>query len=60
MAIPAIQESWGLEDDATVAEFSTQVYAAKFNSVSGSPGYVEDIFTLRGDLFTQDAPFVLH
>jgi hypothetical protein len=58
-AIPAIRESWGLEDDATVADFSAQVYAAKFNFISGSPGYVGDLFILQGDVLTGDAPFVL-
>jgi hypothetical protein len=59
MAIPDIRESWGLEDDATVAHFSAQVYAAKFNFISGSPGYVGDLFILQGDTLTGDAPFVL-
>jgi len=41
----------------TPADFSAQVYAAKFNFVSGSPGYVGDLFILQGD---GDAPMVLH
>jgi len=59
MAIPAIRESWGIEDDTTLADFSAQVYAAKFNFISGSPGYVGDLFILQGDALTGDAPFVL-
>jgi hypothetical protein len=59
LAIPAIRESWGLDDGATPAEFAAEVYAAKFNFVSGSPGYVGDLFILQGSHLTGDAPFVL-
>jgi hypothetical protein len=59
MAIPAIRESWGIEDDTTPADFAGEVYAAKFNFVSGSPGYVGDLFILQGSHLTGDAPFVL-
>jgi hypothetical protein len=59
MANPVVRESWGLESDhATLAEFSSQVYAAKFNFVSGSPGYVGELFILQGDHLTGDAPMV--
>jgi hypothetical protein len=59
MAIPAIRESWGLEGGATPTDFAAEVYAAKFNFVSGSPGYVGDLFILQGSYLTGDAPFVL-
>jgi hypothetical protein len=59
MAIPAIRESWGLEDGTTPADFAAEVYAARFNFVSGSPGYVGDLFILQGSYLTGDAPFVL-
>jgi hypothetical protein len=59
MAIPAIRESWGLEESATPADFAAEVYAAKFNFVSGSPGYVGDLFILQGSHLTGDAPLVL-
>ena len=59
MAIPAIRESWGIEDDTTPADFAAEVYAAKFNFISGSPGYVGDLFILQGSHLTGDAPFVL-
>jgi hypothetical protein len=59
MAIPTIRESWGIGADTTLADFSSQVYAAKFNFISGSPGYVGDLFILQGDTLTGDAPFVL-
>lgn len=60
MAVPAVRESWGIgPNNMTLAEFSSQVYAAKFNFVSGSPGYVGDLFILQGDALTGDAPLVL-
>ena len=59
MAIPAIQESWGLELDETPEHFARQVYAVKFHFVSGSPGYVGDLYILQGDVLTGDAPIVL-
>jgi hypothetical protein len=57
--IPAILESWGLEGSTTPADFAAEVYAARFNFVSGSPCYVGDLFILQGSHLTGDAPFVL-
>jgi len=59
MTIPVIRESWGLEDDTTPEEFASLVYAAKFNFMSGSPGYFGDLFILQGDHLTGDPPMVL-
>lgn len=59
MAISAIRESWGIEDGTSPAKFASEVYAAKFNFVSGSPGYAGDLFILQGSHLTGDAPFVL-
>jgi hypothetical protein len=59
MTVPVIRESWGIEDSTSMSDFSSQVYAAKFDFVSGSPGYVGDLFILQGDTLTGDAPFVL-
>jgi hypothetical protein len=58
MEIPVVRESWGIENDMTPVDFSAQVYAAKFNFVSGSPGYVGDLFILQGD--GGEAPLVVH
>jgi len=60
MAVPVIRESWGIDDDTTHDEFSSRIYAAKFNFVSGSPGYVGDLFVLQGDVLTGDPPMVLY
>jgi hypothetical protein len=59
MAVPTVRDAWGVERDTTPDEFSSWVYAVKFKFVSGSPGYVGDLFILQGDALTGDAPFVL-
>jgi hypothetical protein len=59
MEVPVIRESWGFDGHEQPTEFAAQVYAAKFKFVSGSPGYVGDLFILQGDTLTGDAPFVL-
>jgi hypothetical protein len=59
MTIPVIRESWGIDDETTLSEFSSQVYAARFDFISGSPGYVGDLFILQGDTLTGDAPMVV-
>jgi hypothetical protein len=48
MQLPVIRESWGLESE-TPEEFADMVYGVKFAFVSGSPGYVGDLFILNGD-----------
>ena len=58
MQVPEVRESWGIEDE-TPEEFADMVYGVKFEFMSGSPGYVGDIFILQGDTLTGDSPFVL-
>jgi hypothetical protein len=59
MTVPTVRDAWGIEQDTTPEEFSTLVYAVKFKFVSGSPGYVGDLFILQGDVLTGDGPMVL-
>ena len=59
MAVPEVRDAWGIESGETPYEFSTLVYAAKFKFVSGSPGYVGDLFILQGDALAGDPPMVL-
>lgn len=44
-----VREGWGLEPEDTPESFKSMVYAVKFKFVSGSPGYVGDLFILQGD-----------
>jgi hypothetical protein len=59
IAVPEVREGWGLADDVTASEFAGSVYAAKFDFVSGSPGYFGDLYILQGDALTGDPPMVL-
>ena len=59
IAVPAVREAWGLAGDVTPIEFESIVYGVKFNCVSGSPGYVGDIFGLHGDALSEVAPMAL-
>ena len=59
IAVPAVREAWGLADDVTPSEFAGSVYAAKFDFVSGSPGYIGDLYILQGDALTGYSPMVL-
>jgi len=47
--IAVIRESWGLDNDTTAEEFSNMVYGVRFDFVSGSPGYVGDLYIIHGD-----------
>lgn len=59
MEVPAVRDAWDIGDDMTVDEFESLVYGAKFNYVSGGPGYVGDLFILQGDALTEQSPMVL-
>lgn len=48
-SVPVIRESWDLEDDQDPLDLSSLAYCAKFNFVSGSPGFVGDLYILGGD-----------
>jgi hypothetical protein len=48
MQLPVVRDSWGL-DDETPEEFANMAYGAKFDFVSGGPGYVGDLYVLHGD-----------
>ena len=58
MQVQEVKESWGLTDE-NPEEFAANVYAVKFDFVSGSPGYVGALYIIQGDTLTGDAPFVL-
>ncbi len=61
MAVPKVRDAWGIEDNDPFRGLfgPDMVYAAKFKFVSGSPGYVGDLFILQGDALTDAAPMVL-
>ena len=55
-----IRESWGAQNAKEMGQiFDDSIYAVKFAFVSGSPGYVGDLYILQGDVLTGDAPLIL-
>ena len=59
IALPAVREAWGLEDDVDPLEFASVVYGARFNFVSGAPGCVGDLYIIQGDAINEAAPVKL-
>ena len=59
IGLARVREAWGLEDDVDPLDFASQVYAAKFDFVSGGPGYVGDLYILQGDALTEASSMVL-
>ena len=59
MEIEDIRQMWGLETETTPEEFSDIVYGVKFDFVSGSPGYVGDLFIIQGDTLIGAPPVML-
>jgi hypothetical protein len=47
--LTVIRESWGLEEGQYPLDLASLAYGARFEFVSGSPGYVGDIYILLGD-----------
>lgn len=56
---PAVREAWGLDENVTPDEFRSLVYGVKFDFMSGSPGYVGDVYILQGDHLTERPPMLL-
>ncbi len=48
-SLAVIRESWGLEDNQDALDLASRAYGAKFDFVSGGPGYVGDLYILLGD-----------
>lgn len=57
--LEAIREMWGAESAAEMAAILRDaVYAAKFDFVSGGPGYVDDLYILHGDALGEPVTLV--
>jgi hypothetical protein len=55
--LPVIRESWGLEENEDPLHIASLAYGAKFDFISGSPGYVGDVFVLLGDSLGEPMAF---
>jgi hypothetical protein len=48
VALPEFREAWGVTDE-TVEELVPRLYGARFDFVSGGPGYVGPLYLIYGD-----------
>jgi hypothetical protein len=56
-SLPVIRESWGLEEEQDPLDLASLAYGARFDFVSGSPGYVGNLYFLsRGCFGGADGP----
>jgi len=58
-SLAAVREAWSLDEDTDPLAFASQVYGAKFDFISGGPGYVGDLYLLQGDALDEVPPMVL-
>jgi hypothetical protein len=58
MALREVREGWGLEDDWSVEDFKSLVYAAKFDYITGGPGYFGDLYIVQGDSLQPPLVFI--
>jgi hypothetical protein len=56
--LPQIRAAWGLDDQSTPEEFARVCYGARFDFVSGGPGYCGDVYVLYGDALS-GVPIIL-
>ncbi len=57
-AIPEVREGWGLADDESVDHFKSLVYGAKFDYITGGPGYFGDLYIIQDDSLEPPLTFV--
>lgn len=58
VAIPEVREGWGLADDVSVDVFRSLVYGAKFDYITGGPGYFGDLYIVQGDSLQPPLAFI--
>ncbi len=58
---PDVRALWGLDNETgvTVDDWKASVYAVHFDFVSGSPGYVGDLYLIHGDYLADVPPAAL-
>jgi len=60
IALPAIRESWGLDDDTTPEQFAHMVYGVRFNFMSTASRYIGDLYILCGDALGEPVTLIRH
>ena len=57
-AMKSVRQMWGAENaEEMIKMLQGDIYAAKFDYMSGGPGYVGDLYVLLGDAY--DEPLTL-
>ena len=51
-----LQDMWGMENTTSMKEMLASIYVAKFQFVSGSPGYCGDLFIIQADYLDTELP----
>jgi len=51
ITLPEFREAWGVTDE-TVEELVSRLYGARFDFISGGPGYVGPLYLIYGDAVT--------
>lgn len=58
VAIPEVREGWGLADDTAVDDFKSLVYGAKFDYITGGPGYAGELYLIQDDSLETPLAFI--
>jgi hypothetical protein len=48
-ALPVVRENFGLADDESGGDLAGVAYGARFDFVTGGPGYAGELFVVMGD-----------
>ena len=56
-SLPVIRESWGLDEEQDPLDLASLAYGARFDFISGIPGYIGELYVLQGDALGE--PMVL-
>ncbi len=59
-AFEPLWELWGAENAEDMLEVLKGSYCVRFDFMSGSPGYVGDLFIIQGDALTDARPIELN
>lgn len=57
--VALVRDLWGLASGDDGAALRLVCYGARFDFVSGCPGYCGDVFLLQGDALTDAPPLLL-
>lgn len=59
-AYKPIRDLWGAETAEEMFDILQQCYCVKFDFISGTPGYVGDLYIIQGDALSDAIPVSLN